>query len=574
LVILNTEREGERISVHGDAAGVGRSGENRIALDDRMVSRKHARFVLEDGVWQVEDLDSRHGILVNCARIEKTKRLEPGDLVKIGGVLLRIEYGPAYGEEEEQEATPGPAAAKSASSSDATPASVAVPELADRPNASLKEVGSDWARAVGEARSGPKDAPADGEQKRGAPAGSSDVRVRLRRMFAHRRRWRRVESLARCTVFAVAALLFGRTISKGCRTNAPWYVQEVEPGLVRLFSAFLPRPRGPKPRPRIVVRRTVRRGAGAESGPNAGAAPSVAPQAGPPPGLAAGAGSGGVAPAPTPGAQPGPAAAAAEGAAGGPALAMTGLPQAAQPAGVPFLPNPYVPPDSPAPAAGPEGADAPALPQFAAVKPVAVESRPRPADLEFAPVKAELQSYLDRQPVAARRTERDRIIHVSKVKEHLVHLMRYLHYEDEKDQLRLRDGRTLRATVFSCNRKEIRVRRLGAGGGTEALAWSDLAFEQYAAFLDFFIRKRLDYEGTLAWHVGLKPGTLIEVPARKDAAVDCFLLALLCDWYGRTDDAARYAKTTKALDPTLNVERFVPIGGEGGGAPLPAPVAE
>ena len=71
---------------------IGRSAECQLALDDPLVSRKHAAFhVRKDGVT-VEDLGSRNGVLVNGARVEGRHAVTEEDRVTIGGQDLRVYY--------------------------------------------------------------------------------------------------------------------------------------------------------------------------------------------------------------------------------------------------------------------------------------------------------------------------------------------------------------------------------------------------------------------------------------------------------------------------------------------------
>jgi pSer/pThr/pTyr-binding forkhead associated (FHA) protein len=69
---------------------IGRSAECQLALDDPLVSRKHAAIrVTKDGV-SVEDLGSRNGVLVNGARIDAATPIGNDDRVSIGGQELRV----------------------------------------------------------------------------------------------------------------------------------------------------------------------------------------------------------------------------------------------------------------------------------------------------------------------------------------------------------------------------------------------------------------------------------------------------------------------------------------------------
>jgi hypothetical protein len=63
---------------------VGRSPSCHLALDDALVSRRHAVVhVQTDGAW-IEDLESRNGVFVNGERVEGKRRLSHLDRVTIG----------------------------------------------------------------------------------------------------------------------------------------------------------------------------------------------------------------------------------------------------------------------------------------------------------------------------------------------------------------------------------------------------------------------------------------------------------------------------------------------------------
>ncbi|MCA9583352.1 MAG: FHA domain-containing protein [Myxococcales bacterium] len=63
---------------------VGRSRECSLAVDDALVSRRHAAFRTDDGGVMVEDLGSRNGVLLNGRRIHEATKLQHLDRVTIG----------------------------------------------------------------------------------------------------------------------------------------------------------------------------------------------------------------------------------------------------------------------------------------------------------------------------------------------------------------------------------------------------------------------------------------------------------------------------------------------------------
>lgn len=69
---------------------VGRGASCNLALDDALVSRRHAVLRASEDRVVVEDLGSRNGVLVNGIRITGPTRLAHGDLVTIGEHELRL----------------------------------------------------------------------------------------------------------------------------------------------------------------------------------------------------------------------------------------------------------------------------------------------------------------------------------------------------------------------------------------------------------------------------------------------------------------------------------------------------
>lgn len=73
---------------------VGRGADCQLALDDGLVSRRHAIFTVVGNEVHVEDLGSRNGVRVNEDRIAGKTRLKDGDRIRIGSqemTLLRVQ---------------------------------------------------------------------------------------------------------------------------------------------------------------------------------------------------------------------------------------------------------------------------------------------------------------------------------------------------------------------------------------------------------------------------------------------------------------------------------------------------
>jgi pSer/pThr/pTyr-binding forkhead associated (FHA) protein len=69
------------------AVVVGRSPECDIQLEVQNVSRKHARVLLHNEEYLIEDLDSTNGVFVNGIRVVRCV-LRNNDQIEIGGVKL------------------------------------------------------------------------------------------------------------------------------------------------------------------------------------------------------------------------------------------------------------------------------------------------------------------------------------------------------------------------------------------------------------------------------------------------------------------------------------------------------
>ena len=73
-----------------DGISIGRQEGNIIRLNERNVSRRHARFVRETLGIFAEDLDSYNGVWVNGDRIKGRQELHDGDTVRVGDFQLEL----------------------------------------------------------------------------------------------------------------------------------------------------------------------------------------------------------------------------------------------------------------------------------------------------------------------------------------------------------------------------------------------------------------------------------------------------------------------------------------------------
>jgi hypothetical protein len=94
LVVVSSPNleEDERLELTHEPLTVGRGPLNDLQLlEDDFASGRHALFdPRRDGVW-IEDLGSTNGTFVNGVRLTSSRRLAPGDIVRIGETDFRYE---------------------------------------------------------------------------------------------------------------------------------------------------------------------------------------------------------------------------------------------------------------------------------------------------------------------------------------------------------------------------------------------------------------------------------------------------------------------------------------------------
>lgn len=84
--------EGTEFMLDTEPLTAGRADQNDIVVTrDEFASSTHARFSLRgSGAW-VEDVGSTNGTYLNGVRLKRRRRIEPGDVVRIGETDLRYE---------------------------------------------------------------------------------------------------------------------------------------------------------------------------------------------------------------------------------------------------------------------------------------------------------------------------------------------------------------------------------------------------------------------------------------------------------------------------------------------------
>ncbi|MDA0833733.1 MAG: SpoIIE family protein phosphatase [Planctomycetota bacterium] len=77
---------------------IGRHSDCQVMLNSNMVSRRHARVVVREGAYCIEDLGSGNGTYLNGQPVLEPTPLKHDDRVKVGPILFRFDSGNTNGE--------------------------------------------------------------------------------------------------------------------------------------------------------------------------------------------------------------------------------------------------------------------------------------------------------------------------------------------------------------------------------------------------------------------------------------------------------------------------------------------
>jgi hypothetical protein len=90
LTVETVTGESFECAVPPQGLAIGRASDNDLALDDRLVSRYHARIALENDQLVLYDLNSTNGSYVNGARVDRCV-LQPGDHIQLGSTTITVQ---------------------------------------------------------------------------------------------------------------------------------------------------------------------------------------------------------------------------------------------------------------------------------------------------------------------------------------------------------------------------------------------------------------------------------------------------------------------------------------------------
>lgn len=90
LVITSGPREGVEIDLPTEQLTIGRSSESGLVIRDDYTSTHHARLMLWNENWVIEDLDSTNGTYVDGTRVTLPTAVLPGTPVTIGTTTFEL----------------------------------------------------------------------------------------------------------------------------------------------------------------------------------------------------------------------------------------------------------------------------------------------------------------------------------------------------------------------------------------------------------------------------------------------------------------------------------------------------
>ena len=90
LVIMSGPREGLEIDLPTEQLTIGRSSESGLVIRDDYTSTHHARLMLWNDQWVIQDLDSTNGTFLAGSRVMLPTPVPPGTPVTIGTTSFEL----------------------------------------------------------------------------------------------------------------------------------------------------------------------------------------------------------------------------------------------------------------------------------------------------------------------------------------------------------------------------------------------------------------------------------------------------------------------------------------------------
>ncbi|MRG58930.1 FHA domain-containing protein [Agromyces sp. CFH 90414] len=90
LVITSGQKAGSEFPLGRDEITIGRSSDSAIIIRDDYTSTHHARLMLWNGRWMIQDLDSTNGTFLDGSRVTVPTPVPLGATVKVGATTFEL----------------------------------------------------------------------------------------------------------------------------------------------------------------------------------------------------------------------------------------------------------------------------------------------------------------------------------------------------------------------------------------------------------------------------------------------------------------------------------------------------
>ena len=172
--------------------------------------------------------------------------------------------------------------------------------------------------------------------------------------------------------------------------------------------------------------------------------------------------------------------------------------------------------------------------EFAASREEKYKDRPRPQSLEFN--EKAMNKYFESLSPEIRKLEELRYKNISGI---IVYLVRMLERNQYPKGLKLKRGK-VSGTVYMANENVVVIRK--GKKKTASYKWEELHIDQFVNFLTYYANVKSQMQGG---------GEITQEQAKKNAAQDYLLAAILCDWYGKYSTSLKLGEKVLSLDSSL-----------------------
>jgi pSer/pThr/pTyr-binding forkhead associated (FHA) protein len=90
LVITSGPKAGLELPLGTEPMTIGRSSECGLVIRDDYTSTQHARLLVRDGVWVIQDLDSTNGTFLGDHRVTTGTPITIGASIKVGATTFEL----------------------------------------------------------------------------------------------------------------------------------------------------------------------------------------------------------------------------------------------------------------------------------------------------------------------------------------------------------------------------------------------------------------------------------------------------------------------------------------------------